>query len=108
MGNGSAEFRFNSLVALVGARMLWRPKMMICLSTVPSSAALVVWASTGPCVAMASNRTARTALRKHPATALRHRVDGLGSIFGVIGFMAIAFICVGPTFYSKSFKADAG
>src|ERR1017187_6508747 len=91
MGNGSAEFRFNSLVSLVGARMLWRPKMMICLRMVPSSPALVVWASTGPSMATASNRTARTALRKHPATALRHRVDGLGSVFGVIGFIATAF-----------------
>src|ERR1035438_1021412 len=73
--------------------------MMICLRTVPSSAALVVCASTGPSMATASNRTARIALRKHPATALRHWADGLGSIFGVIGFMAIAFICIGPTFY---------
>ena len=43
----------------------------------------------------------KQALRELPATAFRRWVDGLGSVFGVVGFMAIAFVCVSSTFYSK-------
>src|ERR1039457_2682290 len=60
---------------------------MISLRTVPSSTALIVCASTGPSMATASNRPVRTLLRELPATAFRRWVDGLGSVFGVIGFI---------------------
>src|ERR1035441_2121049 len=60
---------------------------MISLRTVPSSTALIVWASTGLSMATASNRPVKTILRELPATAFRHWVDGLGSVFGVIGFI---------------------
>ena len=39
-------------------------------------------------------------VREPPKTAFRGWVDGLGSRFGVIGFMATSLVCVFPTFAS--------
>ena len=44
VGYASTATCFKVLEAVTDERMLWRPKMMICLRTVPSSAALIVCA----------------------------------------------------------------
>src|ERR1035437_8719581 len=72
--------------------------MMICLRTVPSFAGLIVWASTGPSMATASNRPVRTALREPPARKIRRWVDGSSSVFGVDDFMAASFVGIFLTF----------
>ena len=58
-------------------------------------------------MAMVSNRPVRTTLRELPATAFGRRVDGLASMFGVIGFMATPLVCVLLTFeFSREYKPE--